>query len=357
MNHRIALLGLALLMASASAQFGPRALGRIDGGSPRAVLSLRFVTADVDDILVATDEGTVRVAVAPGRPAQPVYLYRIAVYRQSGDGLALVWRSDPALGTADSSLPGPWAAADIDADGRAELLVFSPDSCLVVEYEADSIMTRMVPMSGAAVEAAAWCNPAGDGNWRLAALEASPVSPTVRTLRFWDWSGTGFEPTGTLSAGFDWGDSVTVHLLGAARLEDYAGTLPVIAGVHRAVRPSTYGIAWSDRPGSLAWTALPFPRRDWFSKSEVLPAGRLALYNVGDTLVGYGYFVPGSRPAGPDRSFAALQDGEWRLLPIAEQATRASGPACPFTRQGRSGWLEARDGLLYYYPDGIFNWR
>lgn len=333
-------------------------LGRIDAGTPRAVLAARFVTADVDDVLVATAEGAVRVAPLPGRPAQPVYLYRLALYRQSDAGLERVWQSEPLLGTADSTLPGPWAAADIDSDGRAELLIYSPESCLVVEFEDDRVVSRMTAMSGAAIEQAAWCDPDGDGRARLAALELAPGAPSpARLLRFWQWDSAGFAPAGPFPVGIDWGDSLAVHLLGAARLDDYAGTLPVIAGVHRAVRPGVYGVIWCPEPGTFRFTSRPFPWRDWFSKTEVLPAGRLTLYNVGDTLVGYGYFVPGSRPSGPDRSFAALQDGEWRLLPIVESAARIAGPACPFNWQGRPGWLEARDNLLYYYESEIFNWH
>jgi hypothetical protein len=176
-------------------------------------------------------------------------------------------------------------------------------------------------------------------------------------LDFWDWSASGFERSGLPAAGFDWGDSTTLYLLGAARLEDYPGTLTVIAGVHAAIRPSTYCIGYSTGPGTTLCSNRPFPYRDWFAKTEVLPSGPLALYNVGDTLVAYGYFVPGSRPAGPDRSFAALQDGEWRLLPVTADAARVAGPVCPFSWQGRAGWLESRDGLIYFYPDGIFTWR
>jgi hypothetical protein len=78
---------------------------------------------------------------------------------------------------------------------------------------------------------------------------------------------------------------------------------------------------------------------------------------VGDTLVAYGYFVPGARPSGPSQSFATLEDGEWRLLPLLESARRVSGPVCRFTRNGVAGWLELRDNLFYFYPGEIFRWR
>ncbi len=347
----------SLCFAAALACGAPSVIGRVEGGAVRSVVSGRFVTADLDDLLIATAEGTVRVAPLPGRAAQPVHLYRLALYRQSGPGLVRVWQSDPLLGTADSTLPGPWAAADLESDGRTELLIFHPESCLVVRFDALGQSSRAVPMPGAAVEAAAWCDLAGDGRYRLAALERGAVPGPLRLLRFWDWADSGFAPAAVEPLGFDWGDSVAIHLLGAARLEDYHGLLPVIAGIHRAVRPGLYGIAWSDSPGSVRFTAVPFPWRNWFSKTEVLPAGRLELFNVGDTLVAWGYFVPGARPSGPGRSFAALQDGAWRLLQLTEAAARIAGPACPFSWQGHAGWLEARDGLLHYYPDGIFRWR
>jgi hypothetical protein len=65
----------------------------------------------------------------------------------------------------------------------------------------------------------------------------------------------------------------------------------------------------------------------------------------------------GSRPSGPSQSFAALDDGEWRLLPLLESAGRISGPICRFTWQGTAGWLELRDNLFYFYPGEIFRWR
>lgn len=335
----------------------PTVLGRLAGGTPRAVVSGRFVAADIDDLLVAAVEGTVRLAPLPGRPAQPAHLYRLTLYRQSASGLVEVWRSELLLGSADSSLPGPWTGADLDQDGRSELLVFLPDSCLIVRFDAAGARQQSVAPVGVNVAAAAWCDLAGDGNYRLVTLEPGfgPTRPSL--LHFWDWTGESFVPAVFAPLGFDWGDSVTVQLLGAVRLDDYSGQLPMIAGIYRSVRPSRYGIIWQNAPGSVRFTSVPFPWREWFSKTEVLPAGRLELFNVGDTLVAAGYFVPGQRTKKTERSFAALQDGVWRLLSPTENAAQLAGPVCRFTWQRRPGWLEARDGLLFFYDGEIFHWR
>jgi hypothetical protein len=161
--------------------------------------------------------------------------------------------------------------------------------------------------------------------------------------------------------GVNWGPDLKPAFTGAARLDDYPGALPVIAGVYSTLRPSSYAVVFSPAADSFALTTKPFPWQEWFSRTRVLPAGELSLFNVGDTLVAYGYFVPGtgavpSRGQSP-RSFAALEDGEWRLLPLTADAARLSGPVCRFTKGGAAGWLELRDNLFYFYPGEVFRWR
>lgn len=151
--------------------------------------------------------------------------------------------------------------------------------------------------------------------------------------------------------------TVRFTLLGAARLEDYPGMPVILMAEEARVKPGIYGVIFAPGRDSFVLSFLPFPYQDWFSKEAVLPAGRLQLFNVGDTLVAYGFFVPGSRPGGPAKSFAALQEGEWRLLRLREFARRLAGPVCRFRYRGQEGWLELRDNLFYFYPGELFYWR
>ena len=82
-------------------------------------------------------------------------------------------------------------------------------------------------------------------------------------------------------------------------MDDYPGELPVVVTIYPTLKPSLYQILYRPKPESLVLTDKPFPWQEWFSKDRVLPAGELSLFDVGDTLVAYGYFVPGARPSGP----------------------------------------------------------
>jgi hypothetical protein len=273
-----------------------------------------------------------------------------------------VWQSEPYSSTNStlSEIAGTcWTCGDIDADGLQELLLFTADSCRVLDFTTDPAVTRTYGLSGAWVEAAAACDADGDNFPEVATLEVSGLDSarTTRLLRLYRMTGSGLVPCLPYSAGVDRGANVRIALLGAARLEDYPGTLPVVASIYPTLKPSTYEVLYRPKPDSLVLTDRPFPWQEWFAKDRVLPAGELSLFDVGDTLVAYGYFVPGSRPAGPSLSFAALEDGEWRLLPLLDNALRLSGPVCRFTRKGVPGWLELRDNLFYFYPGEIFRWR
>jgi hypothetical protein len=337
-------------------------LGRCPLDKVVAVSAGRFVNADTDDILIVQDLGRMELSRGPGRDKAVVNLRRLALLRAGGPGFKSVWQSEPFNSTSASAsdIAGTcWTSGDVNADGLRELLLFTADTCKVVSFQPDTVATSAYGLNGAWVEAATCCDADGDSLTEVATLELSPIDSgfTTRLLRLYRMTGSGLVPCGAYSAGIDWGADTRLALLGSARLEDYPGELPVVAGIYATLKPSLYEVLYRPAPDSLVLTANPFPWQEWFSKARVLPAGELSLFNVGDTLVAYGYFVPGSRPSGPSQSFAALEDGEWRLLPLLESAKRVSGPVCRFTWIGTAGWLELRDNLFYFYPGEVFRWR
>jgi hypothetical protein len=351
-----------LALAAAAAAEPAVVLGRSPLEKAVAVSAGRFVNAATDDVLIVQDLGRMELSRGPGRDKAVVNLRRLALLRVGGSGFKSAWQSEPFNSTSasGSDIAGTcWTTGDIDADGLRELLLFTADTCKVVSFGPDTATTNAYGMDGAWVEAATVCDADGDSLDEVATLEVSRLDSgfTTRLLRLYRMSGFGLVPCGAYSAGISWGDGLRAALLGSARLEDYPGELPVVAGIYTTLKPSQYGILYRPAPDSLVLTANPFPWQEWFSKERVLPAGELSLFNVGDTLVAYGYFVPGARPSGPSQSFAALEDGEWRLLPLLEDAKRISGPICRFTWSGTAGWLELRDNLFYFYPGEIFRWR
>jgi hypothetical protein len=315
-----------------------------------------------DDVLAVQDIGRMELSRGPGRNKTAVNLRRLALLRLDGDAFRSVWESEPFNSTTatGSDIAGTgWTFGDIDADGLKELLLFTADSCQVLHFATDSVTTNCYGLNGAWVEAAAVCDADGDSLPEVATLEVSRFdsAKTTRLLRLYRMTGAGLVPCLPYSVGVDRGADVKVALLGSARFEDSPGELPVVASIYATLKPSVYEVLYRPKPDSLVLTNKPFPWEEWFSKTSVLPAGELSLFDVGDTLVAYGYFVPGARPSGPSQSFAALDDGEWRLLPLLESARRISGPVCRFTRNGVPGWLELRDNLFYFYPGEIFRWR
>lgn len=298
----------------------------------------------------------------PGRAKTVLDLRRLALLRLGGTSFRTVWQSDPFNCTSSSAseIAGTsWTAGDIDGDGLSELLLFTADSCTVLRFGNDTATATVYGMGGAWVEAGAVCDVNGDSLPEVATMELSrqDTAKTKRLLRLYRMTGTGLVSCGPCSVSVNPGADVRMELLGSARLADYPGELPVVASIYPTLRPSAYKALYWPRQDSLFLTDNPFPWQEWFSKTRVLPAGELTLFNVGDTLVGYGYFVPGARPSGPSQSFAALDDGEWRLLPLQDDARYVSGPVCRFTRNGVPGWLELRDNLFYFYPGEIFRWR
>jgi hypothetical protein len=350
------------LTLAAVAAAGPVAiLGRCPVEKVVAVCNGRFTGAS-DDVLVVQATGRLELSRGPGRDRTVLDMQRLALLRLDGEAFRTVWESEPFNSTnaAGSDIACTcWTCGDIDADGLQELLLFTADSCRVLHFDADSVVARSYGLDGAWVEAAAVCDADGDSVPDVATIEVSGLDSTraARIMRLYRITGSGPAPCLPYSVGVERGADVKVALLGSARFEDYPGKLPVVASIYRTLRPSVYEVLYRPQPDSLLLTDNPFPWQEWFSKTRVLPAGELSLFDVGDTLVAYGYFVPGARPSGPSQSFAALDDGEWRILPLLDNARRLSGPVCRFTRDGVAGWLELRDGLFYFYPGEIFRWR
>jgi len=352
---------LTIAAQSVAVARSPGVLGRCPLEKVVAVRSGHFGGSG-DDVLVVQDIGRLELSRGPGRDRTVVNLRRLALLRFGVTGVEPMWQSEPFSSTSatGSDIAGTsWTCGDIDADGLEELLLFTADSCQVLDFASDTVATAACGLSGAWVVGATICDADGDSLPEIATLEVSALDSarTARLLRLYRMTGSGLGPCLSYSVGVDRGADAEVALLGAARLEDYHGVLPVVASIYATIRPSVYEVLYRPKPDSIVLTDKPFPWEEWFSKTRILPAGELSLFNVGDTLVAYGYFVPGARPSGPSQSFAALDDGEWRTLSLLEVAQRISGPVCRFTRNEVAGWLEVRDNLFYFYPGDIFRWR
>lgn len=354
----LALVAVSLSIAVAEP---PAVLGRCPLDKVVAISSGRFAGTS-DDVLVVQDIGRMELSRGPGHSKTVVNLHRLALLRLDGASFKPIWQSEPFNSTSStaSDIAGTsWTTGDIDGDGLEELLLFTADSCQVLHFATDSVTTSAYGLNGAWIAAGTICDANGDSVPEIATIELSWLdsSRTTRLLRLYRMTGAGLVPCGPYTVGVNPGADVSTELLGSTRLEDYPGELPIVASVYPTLKPSVYKILYWPKQDSLVLTDKPFPWQEWFSKDHVLPAGELTLFNVGDTLVAYGYFVPGARPSGPSQSFAALEDGEWRLLPMLDDAKYVSGSVCRFTRNGVPGWLELRDNLFYFYPGEIFRWR
>ncbi|MEO0078313.1 MAG: VCBS repeat-containing protein, partial [candidate division WOR-3 bacterium] len=341
---------------------GAVVLGRSPLDRVVRVISGHFTSADTQSLLLVQDLGQVEL-IRPSRLERSQFgLLRLAVVQLGAAGFSSVWASEPlaSLYSEHQDISGTaWALGDVDGNGLDELVLFSGHSCRVLRFTGGAIVEETLAFPGAAVAAAAVCDVNNDGISDIVTLELPQQQggDVLRLVRVYQQAGRELVPHRPCYIGINWGSDTRITILGSARLDDYPGTLPVVAGIRVDPKPSIYVVLYEPRPDSLVMTANPFPWQEWFSKTRVLPAGELALFNVGDTLVGYGYFVPGSRPAGPSESFAALQDGEWRLLSLTEQASRLSGPVCRFCHAGTEGWLAFRENLFYFYPGEVFRWR
>jgi hypothetical protein len=376
-----------LLLGSLRASGAPVILGRCPLERVVRIEPGRFAAPDSDCLLLAQDLGRVELSRSsqPGRAN--LNLLRLAIVHLEPTGPATIWTSEPLAGSGATALGlsgTAWASGDLDRDGRDELLLFHAGLCRVLRFAPGALRRESEVRDGAsgaapysarptpgipteetlacpaaAVAAATLCDIDSDGTTDIVTIEPSGLSAVddVRLLRVYQVAGKELVPRHQAGIGLNWGAATEVALLGAARLDDYPGFLPVVAGVRADPRPSSYLVLYQPDSGPPILTANPFPWQEWFSKTRVLPAGELSLFNVGDTLVGYGYFVPGARPSGPSQSFAALQDGEWRLLSLTNAGARLSGPVCRLCYRGTDGWLELRDNLLYFHPGDVFRWR
>lgn len=340
---------------------GPEVVGRCPVPDVVELRSGRFVTGDITDLVAVQDLGRFEPARAPGTRA-PSRLFRLHLLRLGARGFYPVWTSDPLLGpgSAPEGLAGnAWTAGDIDEDGLDELLVFSGDRCEVRDFGPDSIRTRTLELPGAWVAAAEIGDPDADSLPELVCLELSPVETNAahRLVRVYSPDDSLFVPESPYLAALAGDDVTRVGLLPAVRLEDYYGTQPVLYAEHGSVRPGTYAIVPCPDSAGFRLTLRPFPWQEWFSRERVLPAGPLLTFNVGDTLCAYGFFVPGSRPSGPAESFAALRDGEWRLLELKPGARTIVAPLCRFAIGSRAGWVSLSDEVLRFFPGEPFAWR
>jgi hypothetical protein len=370
----LALAATALLVPTWLAAQTVSVIGRSPLPNVTLVRAGHFVTADIQDLLVLQTIGRMELARSRGGARVPVEVQRLALVRFSEQTAYSVWQSEPFI--AGAPLPvdvasTAWATGDFDTDGLDELLMIAADSARLVSFGPDTITVAVAPFPVSAVEQAAACRLDSSGPIQVVTLgevEAWDTIPNpqvdlghvpartyvvgIYSLDSIGWHAVGAEPLGL-------GLTSDKHavLCGAARLEDYDGLLPVIAVVASELKPSAYSVVLPGDSGGVRLSDKPFPWQEWFAKERPLPSGPLQVEDVGDTLIAFGYFVPGARPGGPTRSCAALDDGEWRVLQFTPAAERLRGPVCRFTRNGVTGWLEVRDDLLYFYPGDIFRWR
>jgi hypothetical protein len=354
-------LAAAALVVSAIGQ-PPPDIGRCPVSGVISMLPGRFRDSMSIDLLLLQDLGRIELGRQPGQPRLSSPLLRLTLVGLRGDHLDTLWTGPHFIG-ALPGVPVPvalaWAAGDVDRNGLDELLLLRADSCEVISFAGGARTVAGASIPGAQPEQALCCDLDGDSWDELVILERPPVEsgPARPVLRVYQPLPPLFRSrSGALSCpGADSG--LRFHLSGSARLDDYENEVAVVVGDNPELRPGLYAALYCATPDSFVVTTDPFPWQQWFSKSRVLPAGELRLVNVGDTLVAYGYFVPGSRPTGPPRSFAALQDGEWRLLPLTAAAARVSGPVCRYTFRSISGWLELRDDVFRFYPGDLFRWH
>ncbi len=333
-------------------------LGRCPVESVTAILAGCFLS-DEEQVLLTQSLGNVLIAPVAGGARTEVNVFRLVLAAAGDRGFTPVWRSGLMLGWPSGVVaiaPQVWSVWDIDGDSRLELVVIEGDSCRVYHFEPDSLFTESRFFPGGLVLDAVVGDIDIDSLPDLVTLErVTDTSGEQEMVRVW-----GVVPEFRLRASFyppRPEPDLRFSFLGSVRLDDYPGAPVVLAGEFSRLKPSVYGVVFPVSGDSFVITTRPFPFQEWFKKDEVLAAGSLSLFNVGDTLVAYGYFVPGSRPGGPARSFCALQDGEWRLLRLKKWASRLSGLVCRFNYQGKAGWLELRDNIFYFYGQEPFYWR
>ncbi len=330
-------------------------LGRCPVDSVVEITAGRFLPDTVPQLLVREQAGVVTLCSGPDRSAGiRVPLCRLALLKNSAAKWEICWRSGLLVGreAVESGIfPDFWASGDFDGNGLNELVLTEGDRMLVVNFGPDGVIADTVAGDFGLVVEAAGANIELDGLWELLTLEGQTDSAGRRwRVRIWQLKDSRFVSRGEALVLPDSPSGVRFSLLGSARLEDYPGAPVLIMEEFPTLRPSRYYALYSAVGDSLVLTGNPFPWAEWFSKEQVLAAGRLSLFNVGDTLVAYGYFVPGT---GSGMSFAALQDGEWRVLKPGLEPQKTGGLWCRYV----PGWLNLRQGRFYLYSEPPFFWR
>ncbi len=349
------------LLIVATSSHIPYLIGRCPVGGAVAMTPCCLTDRNSQELLVSCQIGDIELRLFGTAERIHVPLCQPVIIAFRDEKPTVIWQAAPGLGKQACRLrlvPDVWLCADVNRDSIVELLRIRSDSCYILSLANGFEHWRSTYLPGARIVDAVCCDLNSDHFPELVSLELAPESSlTHYLLRAWQLSQPECLPCFHAVPCLLPDTGLEISLLGAARLEDYDGILPVIAGVFSSIRPSYYATLFTPTAESIVLTTNPFPWAQWFHKQQVLPAGQLSLFNVGDTLVAWGFFVPGSRPSGPPRSFAALQDGEWRLLRLKDEAIRMSGLVCRFNLRGCHGWLELRENVFYFYPQDPFIWR
>ncbi len=328
-------------------------LGRCPVDSVSEIIAGGFVSRG-EQLLFAEPLGIINCQTAGTRTKVPVY--RLVLLNRTERGFERLWQSQLLLGreaVAASLVPDIWTFGDIDSDSLLEVIMIKGNSISLFHFCPEAFSSLELPFTAAVTIDAVCADIEMDGFMELVTLEQKPDSTGKRVvIRVWQIIGNELKQRGKTIELPDLGQEIKFSFLGSAKLEDYPGAPVLVLGEYLSLRPSRYYALYL-AGDSFVLTGIPFPWQEWFSKDEVLPAGRLQLFNVGDTLVAYGYFVPGVRAGISAGSFAALQDGEWRVLQLKEWAKKLVGPFYQFG----SNWLTLHNQHFYLLAEEPFYWR
>lgn len=327
-------------------------LGRCPVDSVSKIVAGNFLSTVDEQLLVIERMGKVRCHSPLGRAN--VDIYRLVVLDKKENGFQRLWQSEPLLGreAVDVGLtPESWTSGEFDGDSLREIMIIQGDSFSVVNFGPDSGSIKRFPFEGGIVVDALYADVDEDGIGELVTLHLRDDSTGKKwDIGVWEMGEGNLSPKGEPIELPAQEPGMRFSLLGSARLEDYPGAPAVIIGEYQTLKPSRYYVLYRAANDSFVVRDTPFPWKEWFSKEEVLASGTLSLFNIGDTLVGLGFFVPGS---GSTQSFAALQDGEWRVLKPRLESSKLGGLWCIMDNK----WLNLRQGRFYLYSQPPFFWR
>jgi len=331
-------------------------LGRCPVDSVVEISASNFISRDSFQVLVKEKVGVWRCSFAEtGTAVLPVPIYRLALLNQTSRGFQVCWQSGLFSGKAGLKMnlvPGAWAVGDFDNDSLAEVLQFEAGCVKLLNFDFGEVRQDSFFYQNGVVFDAVGTDIDRNGVVEVFTLEQVRDSTgSKQAVRVWELSDTGLICRGK-PVFLPESLGLSFSFAGSARLEDYPGEVVIVVGEYGILKPSRYYAVYAGSPDSFVLTGIPFPWEEWFSKEQVLAAGRLNPFNVGDTLVAYGYFVPGSG-VGSGLNFAALQDGEWRVLRPQVSLAGFSGLWC---RVGEN-WLNLRQGVFYLYTEVPFLWR